>query len=132
MIAKILRPALALGAAIDGFVGVVSMLFPAATGPLFDIPNHDPVFAFLGGGELIVMTFVYVAILCNLTRFRPLLWVVALDQLFAALLPAIEILRGQLPATIKIVGPMPLSLALAVIFIVAARAPDTQGQISQV
>jgi hypothetical protein len=128
MIATILRPALVLGAAIDAFVAIVSMFFPAATAPLFDIPDHDPVFAFLGGGELVVVTFLYLVILRNVARFRPLLWVVALDQLFAALLPAVEILRGQLPATIKIVGPMPLSLALAVIYVIAARAPDTQGQ----
>jgi hypothetical protein len=127
MMATILRPALVLGAAIDAFVGIVTMFFPAATAPLFDIPDHDPTIAFLGGGELIVATFLYLAILRNVTRFRPLLWIVALDQLFAALLPAVEILRGQLPATIKIVGPMPLSLALAVIYAVAARAPDTQA-----
>jgi hypothetical protein len=53
------------------------------------------------------------------------LWLVALDQLFAALLPGIEVLRGHLPATLKIIAPMPISLALAAVYVLAARKPQS-------
>ena len=75
----------------------------------------------LGGGELLVAGFIYVLILRDVERFRPFLWLVALDQLFAALLPGIEVLRGHLPATLKILAPMPINLALVVVYVLAAR-----------
>jgi hypothetical protein len=123
--ANVLRVALVIGALIDFFVAIVVMFFPQASAALFDIPAQDPTAALLGGGELLVAGFLYVFILRDTERFRPLLWLVALDQLFAALLPGIEVLRGHLPATLKIIAPMPISLALAAVYVLAARKPQS-------
>jgi hypothetical protein len=118
---SVLRVALVVGAFIDFFVAIVVMVFPQSSAALFDIPVHDPTAALLGGGELLVAGFIYVLILRDVERFRPFLWLVALDQLFAALLPGIEVLRGHLPATLKILAPMPINLALVVVYVLAAR-----------
>jgi len=118
----ILRVALVAGALIDFFVAAILMLFPSASKPLFDIPAPDVTTALLGGGELIVAGLVYVVILRDVDRFRPLLWLVALDQVFAALLPGIEMLRGHVPATFKTIAPMPINAVLVFIYVWSARS----------
>jgi hypothetical protein len=125
MAANVLRVALVIGALIDFFVAIVVMLFPQSSAALFDIPVRDQTAALLGGGELLVAGCIYVLILRDVERFRPFLWLVALDQLFAALLPGIEVLRGHLPATFKILAPMPLNLALVAVYVLAARKPQS-------
>ena len=55
-------------------------------------------------------------------RFAPFLWLVALDQFFAGVIPAWEISRGHVVATWKTIGPIPLNLVLATVYGLAARA----------
>ena len=66
------------------------MFAPSLLTTLFDIPVTDPTAILIGGGEFAVVTLVYVCLLADLRRFRPLLWLVALDQAFAVVLPAIR------------------------------------------
>jgi hypothetical protein len=47
----------------------------------------------------------------------------ALDQLFAVVLPALALLHGSLPATWKIVAPIPFQALLAVVSVVYAAWP---------
>jgi hypothetical protein len=51
-----------------------------------------------------------------------LLWLIALDQAFAAILPAYEIARGHVVATWKTIGPIPFNAALAAIYVAGARS----------
>ena len=118
----IARICLVLGAAIDAFVGLICLLAPSASKPLLDFPINDTALATVTGGALLVAASVYVVLLTNLRRFQPLFYVVALDQFFAGILPAVEILRGNVAATWKTVGPIPLSLALCAFFIFAANS----------
>jgi hypothetical protein len=112
-----IRACLLLGAAIDAFVGLLCLFAPWAAGPLLDFPIKDPALATITGGELLVVTAVYAVISINPRRFQPLFFVVALDQFFAAALPALEMLRGNVAVTWKTAGPIPLSLALCAVFV---------------
>jgi hypothetical protein len=114
---RFLLVCLAIGALIDGPVALLSLFAPALLTPLFDIPVTDPTAILIGGGEFAVVTLVYVCLLADLRRFRPLLWLVALDQAFAVVLPAIALARGVLPHTWKTVGPLPVSAALCIAFV---------------
>jgi len=67
------------------------------------------------------VTLIYVVLLRDLRRFAPLLWLVALDQIFAAVIPGVEIARGHVVATWKTIGPIPLNLILSLVFLLAAR-----------
>ncbi len=111
-----------LGLLIDGAVGILALFFPSLMGPLLDVPALDPAAMAIAGGEFIVVALVYLLVLRDIERFRPLLWVLALDQAFAAILTAVEIALGHVPGTWKTIGPLPLSLALALIYVAGARA----------
>lgn len=113
---KLLRVAIAVGALVDTGVAILALFFQPLLGPLFDIPTKDPALTTIAGGEYVVVTLVYVLLLRDLERYRALLWLIALDQLFAGLIPALEISRGHVVATWKTIGPIPINLALAAIY----------------
>ncbi len=119
---RIVRIAAVIGLCIDAGVAVISLCFQAALGPLFDIPLRDPAMTTIAGGEYIVVALVYVLYLRDPRRYHDLLWLCALDQTLAALLPALEIWRGNVVATYKTIGPIPVSLILAGIYAAGARA----------
>ena len=121
VIHMVLRLALAIGFCIDAFVGVLCLFAQPLLEPMLDIPVKDPAVTTIAGGELVVAAGIYAFVFGDPNRFRPLLWLCALDQIFGALLPAIEIARGHAPATIKTLGPIPLQLMLAAIFFAGAR-----------
>jgi hypothetical protein len=118
---RFVKLALAVGVVVDATVAVLALFFQPLLGPLFDIPTKDPALTTIAGGEYVVVTLVYVLLLRDLERFRPLLWLVALDQAFAALLPGLEIARGHVVATWKTIGPIPFNALLAVVYVTAAR-----------
>jgi len=119
------RVAIGIGAVIDATVAILALFFQPLLGPLFDIPVKDPAITTIAGGEYVVVTLLYVALLRDLERFRGLLWLIALDQTFAAAIPAYTIARGQVVATWKTIGPIPVSVLLAIVYAVAAaRGPD--------
>jgi len=120
MLERIVRIALVLGTLIDGGVAILALFFQSLLAPLFDIPLKDPAITTIAGGEFVVVTLLYLALLRDLERYRGLLWLVALDQVLAAALPAYEIARGHVVATWKTLGPIPISLILATIFVVGA------------
>ena len=116
-----LRIALAIGFCIDAGVGMLCLVAQPLLQPLLDIPVKDPAVTTIAGGELIVAAGIYAFVLFDLQRWRPLLWLCALDQTLGVLLPAIEIARGHAPATLKTLGPMPLQLVLIVVYVLGAR-----------
>ena len=117
----VLRAALAIGFGIDVFVGVLALVAQPLLGPLLDIPVKDPAVTTIAGGELLVAAGIYAFVLADPRRWRPLLWLCALDQTLGVLLPALEIARGHAPATFKTLGPMPLQAVLIAIYVLAAR-----------
>lgn len=119
---RLLRVALAIGAIADGGIAVFALFFQASLGPLFDIPTKDPAVTTLLGGEFLVVALVYLLILRNFERYRPLLWLVALDQVLAIVLPAQEIARGNMLGTWKTIGPFALNALLAATFVWGAIA----------
>jgi hypothetical protein len=121
VIRSVLRCALAIGFCIDAFVGVMCLVAQPLLEPLLDIPVKDPAVTTIAGGELLVAAGIYAFVFRDPQRWRPLLWLCALDQTLGVLLPAIEIARGHAPATIKTLGPMPLQLLLVAIYIAGAR-----------
>ncbi len=118
---RVLGVALAIGLAIDAFVGIFGLFFQPYLGPLLDIPMKDPALTTIAGGEFIVVACVYAIALRDPVRYRALLWICALDQVFAALLPGVEIMRGNIAASWKTVGPIPLDAALAIIIALGTR-----------
>jgi hypothetical protein len=118
---RFLRIAIALGALVDASVAILALFFQSLLGPLFDIPTKDPALTTIAGGEYVVIALLYVALLRDLERYRNLLWLIALDQFFAAVLPAYEIARGHVVLTWKTVGPIPFNALLAAIYAIAAR-----------
>lgn len=90
------------------------------------MPVKDPALTTIAGGEYLVVTLVYASLLYDLRRYRMLLWIVALDQALAAALPLIEILRGNVVATWKTLGPIPFDALLALVY--ALRAPRRIGR----
>ena len=127
---NVARAALALGALIDATVAILALFFQPLLGPLLDVPTKDPALTTIAGGEFLVVALLYVFLLQDPQRYRQLFWVVALDQLFAAGLAALEIARGEIVSTWKTVGPIPLSLALCVVFVIAALnlRPETNAR----
>jgi hypothetical protein len=118
--ANLLRVFVALGALVDLTVAILALFFQPLLGPLLDVPTKDPALTTIAGGEYLVVTAIYLIILRDLERHRVLLWLIALDQLLAALLPGIEIARGHVVATVKTLGPIPLNLALAAVYVAGA------------
>ncbi len=116
-----LRVGLVIGGGIDLYVGVLALVAPQLFGPLLDIPMRDPLLAAFGGGEMLVVTLAYVLALLDPRRNRILLWVCALDQLVAVVMPSLAIAHGAIPATWKTVGPIPLQAVLCVLFVMGAR-----------
>jgi hypothetical protein len=120
MFARVLRVALLCGFAIDAGVGSLALFAQPLMQPLLDLPLKDPALTTILGGELLVVAGVYAIVLRDPVRWRPLLWLCALDQFLGVLLPALEIVRGHAPATMKTLGPMPFQLALVAVFITGA------------
>ncbi|MDB5094691.1 MAG: hypothetical protein JWO85_2792 [Candidatus Eremiobacteraeota bacterium] len=120
MFARVLRVALVCGFAIDAGVGSLALFAQPLMQPLLDLPPKDPALTTILGGELLVVAGVYAIVLRDPVRWRPLLWLCALDQFLGVLLPALEIVRGHAPATMKTLGPMPFQLALVALFITGA------------
>jgi len=116
----VLRLALILGCAIDLCVGVVLVAAPQLAMPLFDVPVHDALIAAFAGVELIVAACVYAVALRDPERYRLLLWVCALDQLFAVIGPSVAVAHGAMPATFKVIAPIPLQAVLCAIFVLSA------------
>jgi hypothetical protein len=112
----VLRIAVAIGLCVDTVVALLALFFQSLLGPLFDIPLKDPALTTIVGGEYVVVTLIYAVILRAPERYRILLWLITLDQAFAALLPAIEIARGNVVATWKTIGPIPFNALLACIY----------------
>ncbi len=77
----------------------------------------------IAGGEFVVAAAVYALAFRDPVRFRALLWICALDQAFATALPALAVVHGQLPGSLKIVGPIPFSALVCVLFVVYALRP---------
>ena len=127
----ILRAALAIGFAIDGFVALLALFAPAAMGPLLDVPVRDPAAATFAGGEFLVVAVLYAAIFRAPRRYRNLLWLVALDQTLAIILPLYEMQRGNLVATWKTVAPLGLSALLVVAYIAGWRSLNARYPQSQ-
>jgi hypothetical protein len=125
----VLRVALAIGFLIDFGVAVVSLFAPQLLQPLFDIPVKDLMTLQIAGGEFAVAALVYALAFRDPVRFRALLWICALDQLLAVVLPSLGVARGDLPGTWKIVAPIPFQALLAILFVVYAvrRTPPPQS-----
>ncbi|MBD5654205.1 MAG: hypothetical protein IAI50_03365 [Candidatus Eremiobacteraeota bacterium] len=121
MPAQLLRVAIGIGAAVDFGVAILAIFFQPLLGPLLDVPTKDPALTTIAGGEYLVVTLIYIVLLRDLRRYGILLWLVALDQLLAAVIPSIAIARGQVVASWKTLLPVPFNLALAAIYAVAAR-----------
>jgi hypothetical protein len=112
-----LRIAVAIGLCIDTGVAILALFFQAQLGPLLDIPLKDPALTTIAGGEYVVVALIYVAVLRDPQRYGPLLWLCALDQACAAVLPAIEIARGNVVATYKTIGPIPFNALLTGVYL---------------
>jgi hypothetical protein len=121
----VLRIGLAIGFGIDLYVGVIALFAPQLIMPLMDIPVHDPAFAQLAGSEFVVAALVYAVVFRDPRRFRILLWLCALDQFFAVVMPANAIVHGTIPSTWKTVAPIPFQALLAVLFAFAATRGPT-------
>ncbi len=119
----VVRVALTIGFCIDAFVGAISVFAPQLLRPLLDVPVTDLTTAQIGGGEFIVAALVYGIAFRDPRRFRVLLWLCALDQLFAVVLPTLAVAHGAIPGTWKIVAPIPFQALLAVLFAVYAARP---------
>jgi hypothetical protein len=116
-----LRLIVACGFCLDAGVGLIALVLPQQLDPWLDIPFRDnPALAAFGGGEFIVVALVYALVFIEPRRRAFLFWVLALDQGFATILPAIEVLRGHIPASIKTIGPIPFVAALAIAYVWAA------------
>jgi hypothetical protein len=124
----VLRIALAIGFCIDALVGLLCVFAQPLLEPLLDIPVKDPAVTTIAGGELLVAAGIYAFVFRNPERWRPLLWLCALDQTLGVLLPAIEIAHGHAPATAKTLGPMPLQLLLVAAYVVGARWPGRPAE----
>ncbi len=119
---RLLRVALWIGAVVDGVVAVLALFFQPLLGPLLDVPVKDPALTTIAGGEYVVLTGLYVFLVRDVARYRPLLWLVALDQLFGGAIPALEVARGHVVASWKTLGPIPFNVALAAIYVAGALA----------
>jgi hypothetical protein len=119
---RVLRIAIAIGLLVDTTVAILALFFQPLLGPLLDVPTKDPALTTIAGGEYVVVASIYAVVLRDLKKYRVLLWLIALDQAFAALLPAYEIARGHVVATWKTIGPIPFNAALAAIYVAGARS----------
>jgi len=118
------RVAVAIGLCVDTGVAIIALFFQQFLGPLFDIPLKDPALTTIAGGEYIVVALIYVMILRDPKRYHALLWLCALDQAFAACLPALEIIRGNVVATYKTIGPIPINVVLCGVYLWAVTRAE--------
>jgi hypothetical protein len=116
----VLRIGLAIGFCIDLYVGALSLFAPQLITPLLDIPMHDPTIVRIAGGEYVVAALVYALAFRDPRRFRVLLWLCALDQLFGVVMPALAVAHGEIPSTWKIIAPIPFQAVLGLLFAYAA------------
>lgn len=116
----LVRVVLAVGFAIDASVALLALFAQGLLEPLLDIPVRDPALTSIAGGEFAVVACVYAVAFRDLRRWNVLLWICALDQLAAAVLPALAIAHGQIPATVKTVGPIPLQALMALVLALGA------------
>ena len=123
---RILRVAVGLGFFVDLGVAVLCFFFQQQLGTLLDIPLKDPALTTIAGGEYVVVALVYLLVFRNMRRYGAFLWLLALDQAFAAALPALEIVRGNVVGTLKTIGPIPLNLALCALYAWGARRMATE------
>ncbi len=128
MFDRILRIALACGLAIDAFVGLLALFAQPLIEPILDIPVKDPALTTIYGGALLVIVGIYALALRDPVRWRPLLWLCALDQFLGVLLPALEIARGHAPATAKTLGPIPFQLALVAMYLTGAARKQASNR----
>lgn len=130
-----LRVALIAGFGIDAVVGALCIVGQPWIAPLLGIPVKDPAVTAFLGGELLVASVVYALAFADLARWRPLLWLCALDQTLGVAIPAVQIGLGNVPATLKTVGPMPLQAVLIALYVAGALAdgreetPGTTGRV---
>ncbi len=122
MFAIALRVALIVGCLIDAGIGLLALFAQPLIPPLLDVPVKDPALTTIFGGALLVLACIYALVLRDTERWRPLLWLCALDQTFGVLLPALEIARGNVPATLKTIGPMPFQAVLVALYVAGAVA----------
>ena len=122
----LLRIALAIGFCIDAYVALLALVAPQLIPPLLDIPVHDPTLVQVAGGEYVVAALVYAVTFSDPPRWRPLLWVCALDQAFAVVLPALAVAHGALPTSWKIIAPIPFQALLALVYVAGAVRPGTK------
>ena len=122
----VLRVAIALGFCIDAYVATLLLFAPGLVEPLLDIPVRDPLMAQFAGGEFVVAAIVYALAFRAPARYRALLWVCAADQAFAAVLPALAVAHGAIPASVKTVAPIPFSVLLVALYAVGALRPGAK------
>ncbi len=120
------RAALAIGFCIDIYVAWLALFAPQLIEPLLDIPVHDPLLAQIAGGEYVVAAAVYALAFRNPGRLHALVWICALDQAFAVVLPALAVLHGQLPATLKTVAPIPFQALLCGVLVAYVLRPGAK------
>jgi hypothetical protein len=77
---------------------------------------HDPALVRLAGGEYVVAALLYAVAIRDPRRFAALLWLCALDQAFAVVMPALAAAHGEIPSTWKVIAPIPFQALLAVLF----------------
>jgi hypothetical protein len=128
---RVLRIGLAIGFVIDLYVGVLSLFAPQLLTPLLDIPMRDPVIVQFAGGEFVIAALVYAAAFRDPQRYRVLLWLCALDQVFGVLMPGLAVMHGAFPATWKVIAPIPLQALLALLFAFAAARPDRSPAVTR-
>ena len=116
----LVRLALAIGFAIDLGVGLLALFAPQLIGPLLDVPVNDATLAGIAGGEFVVVALVYATAFRDPRRYRALLWICGLDQLFAVVLPALAVAHGTIPATWKTIAPIPFQALLVAILVAGA------------
>ncbi len=127
-----LRLALIVGFLIDAGMGLLALFGQPLIQPLLDVPVKDPALTTVFGGALLVLACIYALVLRDTERWRPLLWLCALDQTFGVLLPALEIARGLVPATAKTIGPMPFQAVLIALYISGAVAGALRERSSRI
>jgi hypothetical protein len=123
----LVRIALALGFAIDASVALLALFAQGLLEPLLDIPVRDAALTSIVGGEFAVVACVYAVAFRDPRRWRVLLWICALDQFAAVVLPALAIAHGQIPATFKTVGPIPVQAVMTLIFAIGAARARSPG-----
>jgi len=119
----IVRISLAIGFLIDFYVGLLALFAPQLMTPLLDIPVRDPLLAQFAGPEFIVASLIYAIAFRDPARFRILLWLCALDQAFAVVMPSLALAHGAVPASWKIIAPIPVQALFAILFAVYAARP---------